>query len=772
MKTYQVLLLFLLLFSRKSHSVDIGSDTNVARFFTKQILDNGDRIAGFASIEGGFGLRGLPVTGTFDSLFPVEGEVSLDAGTLILKKNLCFGKRSWFGLLGNITGNENVLELSSSITAISSLSDEIIDCAVFLVDEKTTPDIVETVDWSWDSKYIALGSDVVATSTGLCIYEFDGALLSLVATSTIAETVSTINEVRWHPTQYVLAVVRDDSSFGDEVFTFSFVPETGELIQLSSDSIDANVSAAAWHHTGNYLAVGGFRNNKEIIIYPVDNGGVLNTASKLEFNVPGLRNVQFESLDWDNQGKFIGVGYNSNGTDAELEIYEFNDTPSLSLTLNASKIIGQRIRGLDWSPTFSWILAVGVDGTSNDNVEIYQHDNIPGSLTKLIGEPLGTQAEGIDWHPNGKCLGVGRDRISGTGKFFVFVFDKDIPSLTKATEIEFAKQIEAVRWAPNGLYIATGDDNNIIGICERIKDKCFNISDLIITMNDDVVFKNICSTFSGNCIINGRGSVLTLENPATLIVAPNSRFIFRDMTIKGFNCDRFHLSDETSTLIFENVLLKLDGNYTFTVGSIEVRERLVLSGDERIFTYQSDQPSTILSKSSLILDEGVTFSYDAHLPNLLQFKDKSSKLILDGATLHTTVTGLELTKGRIKVRGNSVVSSEIFGEGEDIIDNGISFGDQNKNNDFKITILPSVSLACLEGSIKYKNVRSSSLVLEDNHSKIVLATNTTMWLYENINMRPGQLVFEDLSRIMRAPGKNVTGSIIPQGVLIRGKFTP
>ena len=67
-----------------------------------------------------------------------DRRIILDAGMLILKKNLCFGKRSWFGLLGNITGNENVLELSSSITAISSLSDEIIDCAVFLVDEKTT----------------------------------------------------------------------------------------------------------------------------------------------------------------------------------------------------------------------------------------------------------------------------------------------------------------------------------------------------------------------------------------------------------------------------------------------------------------------------------------------------------------------------------------------------------------------------------------------------------------------------------------------------------
>ena len=34
--------------------VDIGSDTAVNRFNTQQTLNNGDRIAGFAALQGGF----------------------------------------------------------------------------------------------------------------------------------------------------------------------------------------------------------------------------------------------------------------------------------------------------------------------------------------------------------------------------------------------------------------------------------------------------------------------------------------------------------------------------------------------------------------------------------------------------------------------------------------------------------------------------------------------------------------------------------------------
>lgn len=766
------ILLFFIFFASHINAIDIGSDSGVARFLTKQILDDGDRIAGFAAIEGGFGLRGSRVTGTFDSLFPVEGEVSLDAGTLILNKNLCFGKKSWVGILGNITGNENVLELSSSITAIPSLSDEEIDCSIFLVTEQVTPDIVETVDWTWDSKYIALGSDIVATNSGICIYEFDGSALTLIATSTIAETVSTINEVRWHPFQYVLAVVRDNSTNGDEVFTFSFVPATGELIQLSSDEIDGNVTAAAWHPTANYLAIGGHKNSRELVIYPVDSEGILDTASRYEFNVNPNRNVQFESIGWDNKGDYLGVGYNSNGSDAELEVYAFSDSPSLSLTLNASKVVGNKIRGLDWNPTFSWIFAVGVDGTSNDNVEIYEHDNVTGSLIKLTGKALGTQAEGIDWHPDGGCLGVGRDKLSGEGKLFVYMFDKDAPSLTQVTEIVFSKQVEALRWAPNGLYVATGDDNDNLAVSERIKGKCFTVSDLNIIMNSDLTIKHSCLTFSGTCMINGRGNVLTLESPATLVLAPNSKFIFRDVEIKGYDCDRFHLSDATSALTFENVHLYLDVDYTFTNGSFNILGQVLVSGDGQIFAYQSDQVSTILSKSQLLLDEGLTFSYDAPAPNLLQFEDKTSKLMLDGATLHATTTGLELTKGKVKIGENSVFSSEIIVLDQEIIDNGITFGDQNKQNDCKLILLPEVNLTCVQGSIRYKNVKSNSLRMDNQRSNIHMNSNTTIWLYENIDMRPGQLIFDNQSRIMRAPGKNVTGSIIPLGTLIRGSFTP
>ena len=44
----------LISFTTLMRPVDIGSDTAVTRFNNQQVLNNGDRIAGFASIAAGF----------------------------------------------------------------------------------------------------------------------------------------------------------------------------------------------------------------------------------------------------------------------------------------------------------------------------------------------------------------------------------------------------------------------------------------------------------------------------------------------------------------------------------------------------------------------------------------------------------------------------------------------------------------------------------------------------------------------------------------------
>jgi len=249
---------------QKCDASDVGSDTAVARFDTQQVLDDGDRIAGFAAIEDGFALKGAFVTGTFDGLFPIAGRIDLNGGTLVLNKNMRLDSVTDFSVLGNITGNDYLIDMSSSVTAMCSLDDTVFQCRAHVLAEDAASETIRGIDWSWDSNYFALATDIVSTDSGLWIYEFDGSTISLLATSSVAEGVTRVNDARWHPSQYVVACGRQSSS-GDAVFTFSFVPLTNELVPLSSDAVGNHVTAVAWHPSGNYVAFGGSSNGEEII---------------------------------------------------------------------------------------------------------------------------------------------------------------------------------------------------------------------------------------------------------------------------------------------------------------------------------------------------------------------------------------------------------------------------------------------------------------------------------------------------------------------------
>mgnify|MGYP006969554494 CR=1 FL=1 len=99
-------------------AVDIGSDTAVTRFNNQVTINNGDRVAGFAALNGGFSINGSNATGTFDSFFQVSGPLAFNAGTLILNQDLCLSNVSNVGPLGDIVGNFHAFDLSETVTVI------------------------------------------------------------------------------------------------------------------------------------------------------------------------------------------------------------------------------------------------------------------------------------------------------------------------------------------------------------------------------------------------------------------------------------------------------------------------------------------------------------------------------------------------------------------------------------------------------------------------------------------------------------------------------
>src|SRR5688572_6029613 len=112
------IILFLLLPYSFLQAANIGSDTAVTRFNTQQIVQNGDRIAGFAALAGGFALSGNGSIGTFDSFFSVSGDIALNFGTLILSQDLIINNITAINTLGNIIGNNHIMEFAPFISCV------------------------------------------------------------------------------------------------------------------------------------------------------------------------------------------------------------------------------------------------------------------------------------------------------------------------------------------------------------------------------------------------------------------------------------------------------------------------------------------------------------------------------------------------------------------------------------------------------------------------------------------------------------------------------
>lgn len=704
------------LISFQSNCVDIGSDTAVTRFTAQQTLNEGDRIAGFSALEAGFDFSGTNTTATFDSFFHVTGDINHGGATLILNRDLVLQNLSSFKFLGNIVGNHHVLELSPSHSCLPSATDIELCCKAFLVTTTILPiGNCEVLGWSFDDRFIAGGGDDFAGGNHeLYLYELTTDKNLIFRDSDVlgaaGATASEANDIRWHPSKHLFVYAKQLGSTDDEVIVFSVDSGTGVLTQVSSDAYAADAKAAAWHPSGDYIAIGLEDNANEIVIYPVSGTGVLDIAGSFDFDIISNQDTQEESLDWDTTGSYLAIGLNTNASDPEVLVYEFNDAPSLSLTLNSSIPSsgsgGSSVTKLDWNKTCTDLLAVGF---TDNTVVVYRHNAVAGTLTTIDTLAFDADIDGISWSPGGNCLAVGRDNVGGAGAFQTYHFDKEVEAFSSViSNFEFLpgdKDVEGVRWSPGGKLIAVGNDNALLSVYTVLKGCCFTWSDINVVINCDVTLKDCCLIFSGESSINGRGNCLSLSSSCTVIVDRDSTFLFKDITVKGVRDTNIQMLDSSTTISLDQVEWVLDEDYTFTEGHFDVVRKFQVVGDGYSFIYQTDMQSTIGECGIFFLDKGVTFSYDPRVASntLLALLENSSKLFLRGATLHATQTGLQLTKGILQLDDSVLFSSEATTEAQGIIlGDGISAG-----NDLCVKWLAESGFNATQGFVVYKNVDNS-----------------------------------------------------------------
>jgi WD40 repeat protein len=668
MRKMIIIVFFLVLIDSAMHAVDIGSDTKVTRFNTQQIVEDGDRIAGFAALAAGFALDNPSTAGTFDSFFSVAGNVSFRFGTLELDQDLIFHNVTEIVTLGNIIGNFHVVELASTIDCIPGISVDSF-CAISLLTGVATADNVQSVGWTSGDDFVAVG---MANNAGneVQVYSWDGTTLTSITGVSLGDNVNSVN---WHPTLDRLAVGRD-SAAGDELYLYSFNGVT--LTLLDSVNIGGgggnNVNSVAFDPSGDYLAVGTDSNAQELIVYDVSAG---TFGASVTINLPTDANA----VSWDTTGGFLAVGTDNNGGGSELFVYAFTTGP-LALTLDSSFNVGQIVNTLDWNKGAenTDLIAVGVPSGTN-RLHIYRHST--GSLTKLtLTIAVGRAVLSTQWRNDGVCIAAGlQNNSEGTGREIrLYAFSDD--DLIQEDDVEIGSNTNAVRWSHDGSYMAAGDNGPSLDIYQ-LDPAFFDISNVIfsdvgLTLNANVTFREPSITFSGQSAINGRGNTITLSPSFSLIVNEGGSLLLEDVTIKGVNNSKIRGLDERSTFSLLDAKFVLDGDYTFAEGKLDILEDFTISGTHT-FNYTAEQQSTIRGGrfgtdgcapaycGSLIIDNRTTFSYAPtnNSNSLLEMESEISKLILNGGNLHANE--LILTNGTFQAFGRSAInaSSLTFGDG-------------------------------------------------------------------------------------------------------------
>jgi hypothetical protein len=457
--------------------------------------------------------------------------------------------------------------------------------------------------------------------------------------------------------------------------------------------------------------------------------------------------VQNNALSWHSSDEYIAVGVSHAAQSQDIYLFSFNGA---AVSLLNSINTGASANALSWIPN-SYYLTVGLQ-TNNESLRMYLFNPSLNELTEVSSARVGLSDNvlGMKWSADGKYLALSKDYSYQNFEFEIYYYEFSDSTLHLVSGYSSDGQTRDVSWAHSGQYVITGDDTNNMYVF-NFKDAPFVFNNLKLFLRSELR-AHASIMIDGECVINGDGNTLDLNSTASLIIKPNATLTLEDMTIKGINNNIF-CQDDSASLILRNVVWIQDMDTSFTQGSFQIKNDVTFRGDA-IFSYESILTSSIMAKAQLILDSGMTFSYNPRTNNSTLFKlvERSSTLVLDGANMYVGSMGLQLATGKLKVNRNSQM----------LTDNIITFGTGIEADDIECNIISGIEFLFGKGILNYKNVSSKSWK-PNNFANFRIGSNATLNLYTILDIGNGSLQLDQNSSIKPIAGGGLLGRVYSSG---------
>lgn len=208
-------------------------------------------------------------------------------------------------------------------------------------------------------------------------------------------------------------------------------------------------------------------------------------------------------------------------------------------------------------------------------------------------------------------------------------------------------------------------------------------------------------SFNNTSMISGNGFAIDFAQTGSISVGMGGSLLLKNVTLKNLSASRLACWDTSATITLNNVKILLDNHYAFTVGRLDFLGDVFVDG-LYTFSYQSGSVSTIQSRSMLTLGQQTKLRYQpaTTIRNGITFKDGTSSLFLNGATLSSSSTGLQLTKGTMIIDGKVTFASDAVSTAE-----GITWGDgASADNDLTVLVMPAGRIDVTSGHLVNKNL--------------------------------------------------------------------
>ncbi|MFC1841781.1 WD40 repeat domain-containing protein [Candidatus Dependentiae bacterium] len=307
-------------------------------------------------------------------------------------------------------------------------------------DEANFGDVVNSVDWSPDGRYLAVGGE--DEDNEIKIYKFDGTEFSDPEVDSV-DFGNDVESVAWSPNGKYLAAGGTHNAAEIKAYSFdgSKLSQVGASVNFGDDVLSVD-----WSPDGKYLAVGGRDVFAQIKIYSFDGASLFQVGMSISFG------DYVQSVNWSLDGKYLAAS----GVNNRIKVYSF-DGANLEQVGASVDDFGGIVNSVKWSPDGKYLAAGGGPSLISGLIKVYSFD---GANLEQVGASVdfGAFVRSVDWSPDGKYLAVGGEGEEDNIKIYSF----DGTNLSPEEDVDFGSVVSSVDWSPCGRYIAGGAFNDLV----------------------------------------------------------------------------------------------------------------------------------------------------------------------------------------------------------------------------------------------------------------------------------------------------------------------